>query len=134
MQLILAIGRAFKAVDDQVRPPMARLGLTMTEFSVLATLYHGGPIPLGELSHRILLTGASTTYTVKKLERRGLMVRRAREEDRRVMLGSITDKGRTLMEQIFPLHAGDLARAMQTLSTEEKKTAVSLLKRLDRQA
>ena len=43
LQLILAIGRAFKFVDDQVRPPMAKLGLTMTEFSVLATLYRGGP-------------------------------------------------------------------------------------------
>ena len=93
LQLILSIGRAFKFVDDHVRPPMAKLGLTMTEFSVLATLFHGGPTPLGELSQRILLTGASTTYTVKKLEQRGLLTRRAKPEDQRVILGSITEKG-----------------------------------------
>ncbi len=130
VQLILAIGRAFKFVDDQVRPPMAKHGLTMTEFSVLATLYHGGPIPLGELSQRILLTGASTTYTVKKLEQRGYLSRQARQEDQRVILGSITEKGRKLMQQIFPLHAQDLARAMGALSKSEKDAATALLRRL----
>jgi MarR family 2-MHQ and catechol resistance regulon transcriptional repressor len=130
VQLILAIGRAFKFVDDQVRPPMAKLGLTMTEFSVLATLYHGGPTPLGELSQRILLTGASTTYTVKKLEQRGLMTRRAKPEDQRVILGSITDQGRALMQRLFPLHAKDLVRAMRGLTTEEKQAAAALLKKL----
>jgi hypothetical protein len=39
-----------------------------------------GETPLGQLSQRILLTGASTTYTVKKLEQRGLIVR-SREID-----------------------------------------------------
>ncbi len=130
LQLILSIGRAFKFVDDQVRPPMAKLGLTMTEFSVLATLYHGGPTPLGELSQRILLTGASTTYTVKKLEQRGLLTRRARQEDQRVILGSITEQGRKLMQRVLPLHARDLARAMKALSPNEKDAATALLRRL----
>lgn len=130
MQLILAIGRAFKFVDDQVRPPMAKLGLTMTEFSVLATLHRGGPIPLGELSQRILLTGASTTYTVKKLEQRGLLARRAKQEDQRVILGSITDEGRKLMQRLLPLHAKDLSRAMRALTVEERQAATALLLRM----
>ena len=130
LQLILAIGRAFKFVDDQVRPLMAKQGLTMTEFSVLATLYHGGPIPLGELSQRILLTGASTTYTVKKLEQRGYLTRKARKEDQRVVLGSITKAGRELMQRVFPLHGQDLAQAMRGLSDSEKDAAAALLRRL----
>jgi MarR family 2-MHQ and catechol resistance regulon transcriptional repressor len=130
LQLILAIGRSFKYVDDQVRPRMQKLGLTMTEFSVLATLYHGGPIPLGELSDRILLTGASTTYTVKKLEQRGFLLRRPKEEDHRIILGSITDEGRKLLRRIFPLHAKHLSAAMKGLSTEEKRTVTMLLRKL----
>lgn len=102
----------------------------MTEFSVLATLYHGGPIPLGELSQRILLTGASTTYTVKKLEHRGLLMRRAKQEDQRVVLGSITEKGRKLMQRLFPLHVQDLARAMRALSVQEKQAATALLRKM----
>jgi MarR family 2-MHQ and catechol resistance regulon transcriptional repressor len=130
MQLILSIGRAFKFVDDYVRPRMQKYGLTMTEFSVLMVLHHGGPTPLGELSERILLTGASTTYTVKKMEKRGLIARESRSEDKRIVTGVITDKGRALARKVMPLHAEDLVNAMHRLSTEEKKTAAHLLRKL----
>ena len=130
LQLILAIGRAFKYVDDYVRPRTAKLGLTMTEFSVLATLYHRGPTPLGELSNRILLTGASTTYTVKKLEVRHLLRRQENRNDRRVVLGHITDSGRKLMDHVFPLHTQDLAQAMRGLSIEEKRIVTELLRKM----
>ena len=130
VQLILSIGRAFKFVDDYVRPRMQKHGLTMTEFSVLMVLWHAGPTPLGELSERILLTGASTTYTVKKLENRGLITRESRSEDKRVVTGVITEKGRTLAKKIAPLHATELAEAMHRLSMEEKKTAAQLLRKL----
>ena len=130
LHLILSIGRAFKFVDDYVRPRMQKHGLTMTEFSVLMVLWHGGPTPLGELSERILLTGASTTYTVKKLEKRGLLARESRSDDKRVVMGVITEKGRTLAKKVAPLHATELAEAMHRLSTEEKKTAAQLLRKL----
>src|ERR1700761_1455737 len=130
LQLILSIGRAFKFVDDYVRPRMQKHGLTMTEFSVLMVLWHGGPTPLGELSGRILLTGASTTYTVKKLEQRGLLSRTPLDKDQRVILGSITDAGRRLLDRISPSHARDLAHAMRGISTEEKRTIVALLRKM----
>lgn len=130
IRLILAIGRSFKRVDDEIRPRMAKMGLTMTEFSVMNTLYHQGPTPLGQLSDRILLTGASTTYTVKKLEKRGLMIRSASEQDQRVILGTITDAGRKLLTRIYPQHAQDLVRAMKMLSLEEKRTAARILRKL----
>jgi MarR family 2-MHQ and catechol resistance regulon transcriptional repressor len=82
------------------------------------------------LSERILLTGASTTYTVKKLEKRGLLARESRSEDKRVVMGVITEKGRTLSRKVAQLHATELAEAMHRLSTEEKKTAAQLLRKL----
>ena len=130
LQLILSIGRSFKFVDDYVRPRMLQLGLTMTEFSVLSVLFHGGPVPLGQLSDRILLTGASTTYTVKKLEERKLMTRTRLSGDNRVVMGAITQKGRELMTRIQPLHAQHLIEVMHSLTTEDKQTIVSLLRKL----
>ena len=130
LQLILSVGRAFKYVDDYVRPRMQKHGLTMTEYSVLMVLWHGGPTPLGELSERILLTGASTTYTVKKLEKRGLIARESRSEDKRVVTGVITEKGRTMARKIASLHATELAEAMHRLGIDEKKMATQLLRKL----
>jgi MarR family 2-MHQ and catechol resistance regulon transcriptional repressor len=130
IRLVLSIGRAFKSIDEYVRPRMRLLGLTMTEFSVLSVLYHHGDIPLGELSQRILLTGASTTYTVKKLEQRGLLLRTPLSGDRRVIMGSVTNKGRKLLEHIFPVHAQHLAEAMHALSFDEKQGVAKSLQRL----
>ena len=130
IRLVLSIGRAFKSIDEYVRPRMRLLGLTMTEFSVLSVLYHNGETPLGQLSQRILLTGASTTYTVKKLEQRGLLTRTPLLHDHRVIIGSVTTKGRALLDHIFPLHAVHLAEAMHELSVEEKNRVTRSLQRL----
>jgi MarR family len=70
LQLVIALGRSVQAVERGVRPHLAECGLGLTEFAVLEVLYHKGAMPLGEIRDRILVTGASTTYVVKKLEGR----------------------------------------------------------------
>ena len=126
LQLIIALGRALQAV----RPHLAESGLGMTEFAVLEVLYHKGVLPLGEIRDRILVTGASTTYVVKKLEERGLIRRRTCAEDQRVVFGELTPKGRTLIDEVFPAHVERLQQAMAGLSVSQKREASRLLRAL----
>ncbi len=93
LQLVIALARAYQALEQGTRTQMAEHGLGTTEFAVLEVLYHKGALPLGEIRDRILVTGASTTYVVKKLEERGLLRRRACAEDQRVVFGELTAKG-----------------------------------------
>src|ERR671910_544101 len=104
LQLTIALGRALQAIELSVRPHLTQSGLSLTEFAVLEVLYHKGALRLGEIRDRILVTGASTTYVVKKLEERGLMRRRACVEDSRVVFGALTAKGRALIDEVFPAH------------------------------
>ena len=134
MRLLISMARAFKSIDDWVRPRMAARGLAMTEFAVLEVLHHKGPIPLGQLSERILVTGASTNYTVNKLERRGLLCRTKLERDQRVILAELTAAGRKLIEEVFLLHVDDLRSATSGLSTPEKKSVAILLRKLHKGA
>lgn len=92
--------------------------------------FHKGALPLGEIRDRILVTGASTTYVVKKLEQRGLMRRRACVEDQRVVFGELTAKGRALIDELFPAHVDRLREVMAGLSVSEKRAATRLLRRL----
>src|SRR5258708_17156525 len=115
LQLIIALGRALQARERAVRPHLAECGLGMTEFAVLEVLYHKGALPLGAIRNRILVTGASTTYVVKKLEARGLIRRRAGAEDQRMVFGELTAKGRTLIDEVFPAHVERLQQAMAGL-------------------
>ena len=106
----------------------------MTEFAVLEVLYHKGALPLGDIRDRILVTGASTTYVVKKLEERGLMRRRTSAEDQRVVFGELTTKGRALIDAVFPSHVDRLRELMACLSVSEKTAATRLLRRLSQYA
>jgi MarR family 2-MHQ and catechol resistance regulon transcriptional repressor len=134
LQLVIALARAYQAIEQGVRPQLAQGGLGMTEFAVLEVLYHKGALPLGEIRDRILVTGASTTYVVKKLEERGLMRRRTCAEDQRVVFGELTAKGRTLIDEVFPAHVDRLREVMAGLSVSEKHAVTRLLRRLSHHA
>ena len=130
LQLIIALGRALQAVERVVGPHLVQHRLSLTEFAVLEVLYHKGALRLGEIRDRILLTGASTTYVVKKLEERGLMRRRACAEDSRVVFGDLTARGRALIDHVFPGHVDLLQQAAGGLSLSQKREAIRLLRML----
>ena len=134
LQLVIALGRAYQALERGTRAQMADHGLGMTEFAVLEVLYHKGALPLGELRDRILVTGASTTYVVTKLEERGLLRRRACVEDQRRCSASSRRKERALMDRLFPVHVERLQELMAPLSSAEKREAARLLRRLSHHA
>jgi MarR family 2-MHQ and catechol resistance regulon transcriptional repressor len=130
LKLWVVLNRAHRAISEHARRQIERQGLRPTEFGVLEALYHKGPLALGEVGERVLLTSGSTTAVVDKLEQRGLLARRSSSEDRRVCYAELTDDGRTLVAGIFPDHAEVLRGAMAGLTTQEKQIATALLRRL----
>ncbi len=134
LQLWIVLSRAQRAVAEQARRNIERYGLGITEFAVLEALYQHGPLTLGEVGEHVLLTSGSTTYVADKLEQRGLLTRRACLEDRRVCYAELTGEGAAMIAEIFPQHAAALRRALSGLTTEEKRIAVALLRRLESRA
>jgi MarR family 2-MHQ and catechol resistance regulon transcriptional repressor len=65
-----------------------------------------------------------------KLEERGLLSRRACDQDRRVVYAELTTAGREVIERIFPAHAEAIRDAVAGLSPAEQRRATELLKRL----
>ena len=130
LKLFVVLMRAQRAVFEHARREQERHGLGATEFAVLEALYHKGPLLVGEVSSRILLTSGSTTYVVDKLEQRGLVSRRPCESDRRALYVELTDEGRALIAGIFPDHAKAVEAAMSGLSIDEQRELIALLKRL----
>lgn len=130
LKLFVVLSRAHRAVAEHARRDQERHGLGPTEFAVLEALYHKGPLLVGEVGARILLTSGSTTYVVDKLESRGLVTRRPCESDRRALYVELTREGRTTIKSIFPAHARAIEAAMAGLTRDEQETATELLKRL----
>lgn len=130
LKLWVVLSRAHAAVEAHASRDIARHDLTTTEFGVLEALLHKGPILLGELQRRVLVSSGGMTYVVDRLVRKGLVERRACPSDRRATYAALTPAGEDLMKRIFPEHAAAMERALSGLSDDEKETATDLLRRL----
>jgi MarR family 2-MHQ and catechol resistance regulon transcriptional repressor len=130
LKLFIVLSRAYKAINEHVNKVIQSNGLNPTEFAVLELLYHKGDQPLQQIGGKILLASGSITYVVDKLEQKGLLKRIACPKDRRVTYAQITDKGKQLIQEIFPEHAKQIDSLMSSLNDSEKVEAINLLKKL----
>lgn len=130
LKLWVVLARAYNAVAEHDRVSLAREGFTPAEFAVLEVLYHKGPLLLGEVQRKVLVSSGGITYLVDRLEERGLVERRPCAEDRRARYAALTKEGEALMRRIFPAHAERLERALSGLDEDEKREAVRLLRKL----
>ncbi|MGX8236881.1 MarR family winged helix-turn-helix transcriptional regulator [Exiguobacterium undae] len=134
LKMLVVLSRTMHAVTEQVKVDIKTHQLNLSEFGVLELLYHKGDTPLQQIGDKILLTSGSVTYVVDKLENRGLLARRSCPTDRRVTFGTLTEAGRTLMEETFPKHEAFLTDLFSDLSIEEKEQLIDQLKRIGHKA
>jgi MarR family 2-MHQ and catechol resistance regulon transcriptional repressor len=130
LKLWVVLSRASAAVSRRVEADIARHELSPGEFAILEVLYHKGPLLLGEVQRKILVSSGGVTYLVDRLERQGLVERRHCPGDRRARYAALTAAGTALMDRIFPRHAEAVADAVAGLDEEEKVVAIRLLKKL----
>lgn len=134
LKLWVVLSRAQAAVARHAEADIARHGLTLAEFAIIEVLYHRGPLLLGEVQRKILVSSGGVTYLVDRLEEKGLVERRHCPEDRRARYAALTPAGEKLMARIFPVHARSIARAEKGLSRSEQLQATALLRKLGKAA
>lgn len=130
LKLWVVLARAYASVAEHVRADVARHGLTQAEFGALEALYHKGPLLLGEVQRKILVSSGGITYLMDRLVEKGLAERRPCDEDRRASYAGLTPRGEALIARIFPEHRAALEHALSELSESEKREAAGLLRRL----
>jgi MarR family 2-MHQ and catechol resistance regulon transcriptional repressor len=134
LKLWVVLARAHGAIAERASEDAARHGLTLAEFGILEALHHRGPMLLGEVQARILVSSGGITYLVDRLAKRGLVERRLCESDRRARYAALTPAGASLVKKIFPAHAKVIRDAVAGLSAHEQETARVLLRQLGRNA
>jgi MarR family transcriptional regulator, 2-MHQ and catechol-resistance regulon repressor len=130
LKLFVVLTRAIQAIEKKITQNVKGYGLNLTEFAVLELLYHKGEQPIQKIGQKVLLASSSITYVVDKLEEKDYLTRKACPTDRRVTFAVISESGKELMDEIFPQHATAISEIMGGLDSEEKKTAIGLIKKL----
>lgn len=133
---VLALNTFIKLTraTDSVTSRLFRRGtlesLTPSQFGVLETLYHLGPLCQGEISAKLLRSGGNITLVIDNLEKLGLVRRDRDQDDRRLVRVSLTNDGTALISRIFPKQARVITEEMNRLTAEEQQQLGTLCKKL----
>jgi MarR family 2-MHQ and catechol resistance regulon transcriptional repressor len=128
--LWIALARCYSTYSKAVQAVVLERDLTLPQFGALEALYHLGPLSLGELADKLLVTGGNVTYVMDRLEGQGLVARYRSETDRRVVHARLTDEGKAMVASVFPEHARYIAHLCRHLEPQEQEQLRMLLKKL----
>ena len=135
VHVFLVLWKASRAAQAYAEKSISELEMCASDFAVLEALLHKGPLPVNEIGKKVQLTSGSITVAVDRLEKKGLVERRAHGTDRRARIVHLTRAGRKLIKRIYADHAADMEKlASASLTRAERKTLIGLLKKIGYEA
>lgn len=130
LSLWVKLARAHDTIGHLTAANIRSFGLTPAQFGVVECLGHLGPMLIGELTKKHLVSGGNMTVVVDNLEKEGLVERSVSKKDRRAFYVQLTAKGKRLFNKIFIKHAEYITRLVSVLSETEQIDLGRLLKKL----
>jgi MarR family 2-MHQ and catechol resistance regulon transcriptional repressor len=129
-KLWIVLARCHRAMAQLVEHGIAEAGLCMSDFMVLEVLLHKGPLTISQIQDKVLLASGSMTAAIDRVEKKGLLVRKPTENDRRAWSLELTEEGERTAQTAFATHAEELKAVMSVLTEEEAQALYGPLKRL----
>lgn len=111
---------------------LSEYGLSWTAFSMLYDMWIWEAVETKKLAESAGVTKATISNITKTLESKNLCYRKSDARDKRLTYVSLTDKGKEVMELLYPqFHKGEV-EIVSALSLEEQKTIAALLRKIIR--
>lgn len=127
-EAVLNIIRTANLLSAKAAQMFRRFGLTEAQFNVLFALkFATGHITQAELGKRLVVTRASITSVLDKLESKVLVARVDVPGNRRVHHVELTDEGRELIDKVEPYYRKEIHRALSDLKDEDCKSLIGHL-------
>ena len=98
-QMCFPLYAAARNVTSLYTPYLKPLGLTYTQYIVFLVLWEKDGVPVSEIGEKLMLDNGTLSPLLKKMEQAGYVTRRRSAEDDRVVLITLTEKGRVLQEE-----------------------------------
>ena len=127
-----------RAFHRALQMRLAEHGVSIGHWTYLRALWHTDGLTQRELSEEAGVAEPTTFTALKAMERRGYVVRRPAEGDRRKRRVFLTARGRALEAKLVPLAKDVNAVAVHALSTSDlantRRTLLALLDNLNADA
>ena len=126
--------RAANAVEHRIKDDVSMYGLGLSDFGALEVLYHKGPLPVQAICEKVLIANSSMSYVIDTLIKKQLIKKIKNPDDRRIHIVELTEKGRQLMDDIYPRHQDHMRSMIDVLDESEETELQRLLKKLGKQS
>ncbi|MEV4648996.1 MarR family transcriptional regulator [Saccharopolyspora sp. NPDC049357] len=128
IEVIGRVRRLAALTDQRHDAVLDDLRLSRTELEVLSALRRtGGGLRPSQLTKEMLSSGAATTKRLARLEEEGLITRSTSARDRREVDVRLTDRGRQIMDRVFPAQLEREQALLEPLSEAERARLGELL-------
>jgi len=124
------LARAYTVFQHHTDENIRTYNLTTPQFAVIEALGHLGPLRVGVLCKKMLVTGGNMTLVLDNLEKQNLIDRTFSKEDRRAIVVQLTEKGKKIFDDSFVQLAQKITELLSVLSQDEQKQLGVLLKKL----
>ena len=98
-QLCFPLYAAARNVTGLYTPYLKPLGLTYTQYLVFLVLWEEDGLTVGEICEKLMLDSGTLSPLLKKMEAAGYVERKRSQEDDRVVVITLTEKGRALQNE-----------------------------------
>ena len=98
----MRLRKAARRVSQIYDRHLENVGLTITQFGVLASLFAADRVAIGPLAEQLLMDPTTLTRNLQPLHRQGLVVIETDRRDRRVRWVSLSALGREAFEAARP--------------------------------
>jgi DNA-binding MarR family transcriptional regulator len=106
--------------------------LTITDMHTIEAIGYSTARNMSSIAHDLAVTVGTLTIAVNHLVKKGFVQRKRSSKDRRVVLVSLTPKGKDAFRYNVAFHEKMVQEVTDTLSEEELTIAVEALQKIDR--
>jgi DNA-binding MarR family transcriptional regulator len=118
-QIIELRRRVNQVIRDRTLDSWVKLSLTIPQLKSLFYVSQHGKVNISGLASGIRVTPANVTGIVDRLIEQGLLTRMPDPDDRRVLWLEVTNKGKTLVDDLREGRANEMRRILDELTEEE---------------
>lgn len=130
-ELVLNIVRTSAVIAGEGAVLFRRFDLTEAQFNVLFALkYKRNEWTQSDLGKRLVVTRASITSVLDKLESKGLVRRNDVAGNRRIYHVSLTRKGQNLIDRVEPVYRETIHKALDIFSDEQCRDMISKMEQI----
>lgn len=127
-ETVLNIVRTAILISNVGAQLFRKFGLTEAQFNVLIALrYRDRELTQSDLGKRLVVTRASITSVLDKLEAKQLVTRSNVTGNRRIHIVTLTSKGEELLDGLEPLYIEAIHNVLGGLTAEQCHTMISML-------